>query len=135
MTPDPTSLWTLVFGIALGIALGAPLAYVVIQRVRTNTYRSAQGHRDDTDMHGAQDTPTENKRKSGLYLFVDYRTGVHYVGNPTGGLTPRIYPDGSLVTESKTGEAPHVEGPRSGPIPGLSSGGGAVNLPGADRRN
>lgn len=46
--------------------------------------------RDDTDPPGA---------RSGMRLFVDHRTGCHYLGNPRGGITPRVDGTGRQVCE------------------------------------
>jgi hypothetical protein len=45
--------------------------------------------KDDTD------SPNDFKR-SGLFLYTDYGTGVQYLGNRHGGLTPRLNKDGSI---------------------------------------
>ncbi len=46
--------------------------------------------RDDTD-------PPEGH--SGMKLYVDHRTGCHYLGNPWGGITPRLDAKGKHVCE------------------------------------
>lgn len=46
--------------------------------------------RDDTD-------PPEGR--SGLALYVDDRTGCHYLGAPMGGITPRLDAEGSHICE------------------------------------
>ncbi len=43
--------------------------------------------RDDTDPPGGY---------SNMRLFTDHATGVQYLGTITGGITPRLNPDGSL---------------------------------------
>ena len=45
---------------------------------------------DTTDNH-------KNNIRSGLTIYVDYETGVQYVGTPSGGITPRIAEDGSIL--------------------------------------
>jgi len=44
--------------------------------------------RDDTDQRGWC------KKVSGLMLYTDYGTGLQYLGNPLGGITPRMDADG-----------------------------------------
>lgn len=39
--------------------------------------------KDDTD-------PPGMGQRSGMKLFVDHRTGCHYLGNVLGGITPRV---------------------------------------------
>lgn len=48
--------------------------------------------RDDTD-------PPEGR--SGMALFIDNRTGCHYLGNPLGGITPRLDGKGRHICEGK----------------------------------
>lgn len=50
--------------------------------------------RDDTD------PPND---VSGMRLFIDYRTGCHYLGNPMGGITPRFDVNGDQICEPKAG--------------------------------
>lgn len=48
---------------------------------------------DDTD-------DIENSDRSGLILYVDHRTGLHYLqGGLFGGITPRLNADGTQVRE------------------------------------
>lgn len=51
---------------------------------------SGGGVRDDTD-------PPEGR--SGMALYIDHRTGCHYVANPMGGITPRLDAMGRHVCE------------------------------------
>lgn len=39
------------------------------------------GKKDDTD---------SDDRRSGLVLYTDNKTGLQYIGNPLGGITPRL---------------------------------------------
>ena len=39
------------------------------------------------------DTDTQDKR-SGLVLYTDHKTGLQYLGNPMGGITPRLDANG-----------------------------------------
>ncbi len=48
--------------------------------------------RDDTD---------PPKGHSGLRIFIDHRTGCHYIGNPLGGITPRLDAKGKHVCEPR----------------------------------
>jgi hypothetical protein len=53
---------------------------------------SGCGARDDTD-------PPEGR--SGMTLYIDHRTGCHYVGNPMGGITPRVDAKGKHICDPK----------------------------------
>lgn len=48
--------------------------------------------RDDTD-------PPEGR--SGMALYTDHRTGCQYLGNPMGGITPRLDRTGKHMCEPK----------------------------------
>lgn len=48
--------------------------------------------RDDTD---------GPEKRSGMALYIDYRTGCHYLGNPFGGITPRLDQDGRHMCEPR----------------------------------
>ncbi|WP_017993809.1 hypothetical protein [Rhizobium leguminosarum] len=48
--------------------------------------------RDDTD------PPND---RSGMVLFIDHRTGCHYVGTPHGGITPRLDRNGEQICDPK----------------------------------
>jgi len=43
----------------------------------------------------SRDSTDGKKLRSGMVLFVDHDTGVHYVGSLFGGITPRINADGT----------------------------------------
>lgn len=43
-------------------------------------------------------TDTSNWHRSGMRLYTDAATGVQYLSDGKGGLTPRIYSDGKIVT-------------------------------------
>ena len=43
----------------------------------------------------------ENMKRSGLGLYTDHRTGCQYLGTLFGGLTPRLYADGTHVCEGE----------------------------------
>ena len=47
---------------------------------------------DDTDN-------LETGSRSGLILYVDHGTGVHYIKSPIGSLTPRLDKNGNVVTK------------------------------------
>lgn len=72
-------------GTALSIA-GGLILYKLI-------FGILQGHlkRDSTD---AED------QRSGMNSYIDHGTGVHYLGTPEGGITPRLKADGSLYTRN-----------------------------------
>lgn len=47
------------------------------------------GGRDDTD------EVSKRGRRSGMILYTDYLTGLQYLGNPLGGITPRLDAEGN----------------------------------------
>lgn len=47
---------------------------------------------------GKDDTDPIDKGRSGLTLYTDHGTGVQYLSDGNGGLTPRLAADGSLVS-------------------------------------
>jgi hypothetical protein len=47
---------------------------------------------------------TDGKKKSGLVIYTDYKTGVQYVGNQLGGLTVRVDENGKPMTEYRKNE-------------------------------
>lgn len=51
--------------------------------------------RDDSDPPGS---------RSGLGVFVDHRTGCHYLSRPFGGLTPRLGRDGKQICDAGKSE-------------------------------
>lgn len=46
------------------------------------------------------DTDPPNGR-SGMLLFIDQRTGCHYLGNPMGGIIPRVDAKGRHICEPR----------------------------------
>ena len=42
-----------------------------------------------------------NKKRSGLALYIDHETGVHYVGTGLSGVIPRLKSDGTLYVEER----------------------------------
>ncbi len=48
-------------------------------------------HRDDTDPPSG---------RSGMILFIDYKTGGQYLGSPSGGITPRLDEHGRHICVS-----------------------------------
>lgn len=50
---------------------------------------------------GKDDTDPSGKGRSGLTLYTDHGTGVQYLSDGKGGLTPRLSSDGQLVTSSR----------------------------------
>lgn len=93
--------FTLFLAGAAGIALGAPIAYTSIRALRQQHYRNLRGRTDSTDADGAGTQPNAIGLRSGLNLYIDHGTGVHYVGTSDGGLTPRVCADGALVTDDR----------------------------------
>lgn len=69
-----------------GFFFGVFLALVVIWLM------SGGSERDDTD-------PPEGR--SGMVLYIDHRTGCHYVGNPMGGIMPRVDASGKHVCDAR----------------------------------
>lgn len=96
-----TAFWTLFIAVALGIALGAPIAYLILRSILDAHHRSLRGAAfDTTDRPDA--SPNDLKGRSGLRLYIDHGTGVHYLAiNDHSGLTPRLMPNGTLVTEDQ----------------------------------
>ena len=106
----PQDFMTLFLAVAIGIALGAPVGYVLIQRIRDHHHQSLRGRFDSTDAASASDRPGDYTLRSGLKLYIDHGTGVHYVGNDTGGLTPRLLENGDLVTSGRLSDRqPHPD--------------------------
>jgi hypothetical protein len=48
--------------------------------------------------HAGRDA-TDGDKKSGLFLYTDYGTGVQYVGTMYGGLSPRMDKNGKIMVE------------------------------------
>lgn len=48
----------------------------------------------DMIIRGARTDGTDGKERSGLIIYLDYGTGVEYVGTPWGGLTARVDANG-----------------------------------------
>jgi len=42
----------------------------------------------------SKDNTDAEEKRSGLTLYTDYKTGLQYIGNPMGGITPRLTVDG-----------------------------------------
>lgn len=70
------------------IALLMATIYLFIQTATVTAFFK----RDETD---------GKKKRSGMMLYTDYKTGVQYVGTLQGGLTPRLNADGSICTVEK----------------------------------
>jgi hypothetical protein len=73
------------------IALGIVTGYLLCRIIATASSECGLFGRDDTD---------GPKKRSGLLLYVDRRTGVHYVrADAFSGLTPRLDRDGRIICE------------------------------------
>jgi hypothetical protein len=47
---------------------------------------------------------SDGKKRSGLVVFTDYKTGVQYLSTPMGGLTVRVDENGKPILIEKTKE-------------------------------
>lgn len=61
---------------------------IIALAVATGWLAQCASYRDDTD--GADE-------RSGMVLYRDARTGCEYLGNPLGGITPRVGRDGKQI--------------------------------------
>jgi hypothetical protein len=54
-------------------------------------------------MPGSSDDTDPPNRGSGLVIYTDARTGLQYLGTPSGGLTPRLDRDGRQISTNPQG--------------------------------
>lgn len=52
---------------------------------------------DNTYNFRVDDTDKDGWNRSGLRVYVDYKTGVEYVGTSKGGLCPRVNSEGKII--------------------------------------
>lgn len=50
---------------------------------------------------GGKDDTDGPRSRSGMRLFIDNRTGLHYLGGTFGGITPRLNIDGTQMREER----------------------------------
>lgn len=53
---------------------------------------------DDSDLPATiDDSDLDADHRSGLRVYTDYKTGIQYLGQRSGGLVPRLNADGSVM--------------------------------------
>jgi hypothetical protein len=70
------------------------MAGLVVAIIISQPQSGSPWGRDDTDPPGS---------KPGLVIYTDARTGLQYLGTPSGGLTPRLDRDGSHISVNPQG--------------------------------
>lgn len=84
-----------VIGIALGVFFGIIIARGAMYETPPSLeIDSGKWYRSDFDVTD----DVERKQRSGLTVYIDYSTGIQYVGTSFGGLTPRLDADGNVLT-------------------------------------